>query len=137
MEARRFVPSVGVVAAIAVVVLLSVPYGVVNVPGSVTTYYGAGAINPLVAGPFALVSIIVFAAAREGRSDPPLAAGAALVLGLFTVAIVAVWALSVPRGVVTQFETSALFEYHRFVTAAVTLALPATAGWYARVIGVV
>lgn len=136
MEPRRFVPSVGVVAAVAVVVLLSVPYGVIESPGAVAAYYGGGAVNPLIAGLFALAAVIVFAAARQGRTDPALAAGTALVLGVFGAAILGLWALTVPLGVVTPFETSPLFEYHRFLTAAVALALPAAAAWYARVIGV-
>lgn len=136
MERHRLVPSIGVVAAVAVVLLLSVPYAVVGDPSGVGTYYGEGGINPLVAGLFALVSIIVFAAAREERADPALAAGAALVLGLFSFAIVTAWALTVPVGVVTQFETSALFEFHRFATAIVSLAMPVAAAWYARVIGI-
>jgi len=137
MESRHLVPSLGAVAAVSVVVLLSVPYGVVGDPNAIGTYYGAGAVNPLLGGLFALVAIIVFAAAREERSDPALSAGAALVLGLFTAVIVTLWALTVPLGVVTQFETSSLFEYHRFGTAIVSLALPVVAAWYARVIGVV
>jgi hypothetical protein len=137
MEVDRVVPGLGVVGGVAVVVLLSVPYAIVEDPGGIPTYYGAGAVNPLIGGLFALVAIVVFAAARQERSDPALTAGVALVFGLFAAVIITLWALTVPLGVVTQFQTSALFEYHRVGTALVALMLPVAAAWYARVIGVV
>jgi hypothetical protein len=88
------------------------------------------------AGLFALVSVIVFAAAREDRADPALSAGAALVLGLFAFAIVVLWALTVPRSLVTQLSEAAVLEYHPLALALVTLGLPASAAWYARVLDV-
>ena len=137
MEPSRLAPSVGVVAAVAVFLVLTVPYALVEEPSAVNTYYGGGATNPLIAGLFALVSVIVFAAAREERADPALAAGAALVLGLFAFAIAALWALTVPRGLVTQLSTATVLEYHPIAVALVTLGLPLSAAWYARVLRVV
>lgn len=136
MDRLRLAPSVGVVAAVGVVLALSVPFGLVEDPNAVITYYGGGAINPLIAGLFALVSVIVFAAAREERADPAISAGAALVLGGFAFVIAAVWAVTVPRGLVTQLSTAAVLEYHPIALAVITLALPASALLYARELGI-
>lgn len=91
--------------------------------------------NPLVVGLFALVCVIVFAAGREERSSPELTAGAALVLGCFAVGLVTIWALTVPINVVRSFPTTAAFEYHRHLLVLVALAIPVSAAWYARALG--
>lgn len=134
MDARTLAPTAGAVACVLVVVVLALPYLAVD-PGAVATYYASGAITPLAAGLLAAVGAIVLAAGRQGRSDPSLTAGAALTLGLFVAAISVVWALTVPRSVVTQLSTLALLSYHRFALAAVALVVPASAGWYARTLG--
>ena len=136
MERTRFVPSVGIVACLAVVFGLAVPYGLVNEPSAVGTYYVRGAFNPLFAGLFALVGALAFAAGREERSDPALMAGVTLVVGLFVVLLVAAWAVSVPRDLVLSLTRNALLEYHRYAMVVVALAVPGAAGWYARVLAI-
>jgi hypothetical protein len=135
MEARKLAPTVGIVGCLLVLVVLVLPYLFVGPPSAVTTYYNAGAITPLAAGLLSLVAVIVFAAGREDRTDPALAAGATLVFGLFVLVIVAAWTLTVPRSVVTQLSTNTLITYHRGALLAVSLLLPASAGWYARSLG--
>lgn len=137
MEAVRLAPTVGIVACLAVLAGLAAPYLLVSDPGAVGTYYGIGPFNPLFAGLFALVGLVVFAAGRQDRTDPALAAGAALVLGLFGAAMTVAWAASVPGALVFQLGENTLVEYHRAVLVVVTLAVPAAAGWYARALGVV
>jgi len=137
MEAARLAPTLGIVACLAVLAGLAAPFLLVSDPGAVATYYGIGSLNPLFAGLFALVGVVVFAAGRQGRADPALAAGAGLVLGLFGAAVAVIWAASVPLALVFQLGTDTLIEYHRIALAAVALIVPAAAGWYARALGVV
>jgi len=137
MEAVRLAPTAGVVACLAVLAGLAAPYLLVTDPGAVGVYYAAGAFNPLFAGLFALVGLVVFAAGRQDRTDPSLAAGTALVLGLFGAGLTLVWAASVPVSVVFQLGTNALLEYHRVALVLLALAVPGAAGWYARALGVV
>lgn len=128
MNRLRAVPTVGIVASLAVVVALSVPY-LLGTNG-VGTYYGSGGVNPLLAGLFALVGVIVFAAGREGRSDPELAAGVALALGVFMVLVTVVWALT------ARVDAVQLTTMHRWLVVGTAALVPLSAVAYARVLGV-
>ncbi|MFB6142725.1 MAG: hypothetical protein ABEJ30_05220 [Halorientalis sp.] len=128
MDDLRLAPTAGIAASLAVLAALAVPY-VLGVVG-VESYYGSGSVNPLLAGLFALVAVIVFAAGREGRSDPQLAAGVALALGAFTVLVTLAWALTV-RPDAAQFSVN-----HRWLVVGVAALVPLSAGWYARALGV-
>jgi hypothetical protein len=136
MDETRLAPTVGIAACLAVLGVLAVPYLVVDSGAAVGTYYGTGSVNPLVAGLFALVAVIVFAAGRERRSDPSLAAGATLALGLFGVGVSLLWALTVPESVVVGMSTATVVEYHRWVLVVVSLGVPAGGAWFARSLGV-
>jgi hypothetical protein len=126
-EPRRYVPVVGIGASVLVLIVLVVPFAFAD-PAEVTLYYDAGDLNPLVAGLFALLSIVVLAAGRTGRTDPATAAGVALALGAFGTAAATVWALTVRVDVLT---VSALSD-HPIALAVVTLGMPLSALWYAR-----
>ncbi|MEA5386458.1 hypothetical protein VB773_10640 [Haloarculaceae archaeon H-GB2-1] len=93
-------------------------------------------MNPLLTGIFALVGVIVFAAGRERRSDPSLAAGAALTLGLFGTAVTLLWAVTVPESVVVGMSTATVVEYHRWVLVVASLGIPAAGAWFSRALGV-
>ena len=141
MEDRRLAPTVGIVASLLVVVLLAVPYGVVD-GKAVANYYGAGVLSPWVGGLLALVAVVVFAAGREDRTEPETAAGVGLGLGVATVAVFALWAVTVPAEVPLQLTTDeplvgplttgTVVEYHRWVLTAASFLLPAAGAWYAR-----
>jgi len=128
MEPRSLAPLVGVAGCLAVLALLLYPYLVADGTG---VYYGTAAVNPLVAGLLALLGVIVFAAGREGRTDPVLAAGATLALGVFGVAILAAWAVTARVDAVQVTGT------HRWATVAAGAVVPLAAGWYARGLGLV
>lgn len=132
MSQLRTIPTLGVAASLCVLAVLAVPYVLVEGGSGVATYYSAGAINPLVVGIFALVAVIVFAAGREGRTPPDLAAGAALVLGLFMTVLSVLWAATVPESVVFQLTTATVLEYHRWALVLVSLSIPGLSLWYAR-----
>lgn len=129
-DPRRFVPVVGIAACAVVLAGLAVPFVLAD-PGQVGLYYDSGAVNPLVAGLFAVLSIVVFAAGREGRTDPALAAGVTLTMGVFTTVVAVAWALTVRVDVVDAAAVSA----HPLALAVVSLSLPAAATWYARSLG--
>lgn len=132
MEATRLAPTVGIVASLLVLVVLAVPFTLVEAGSAVGAYYAAGGINPLAVGVFALVAVMVLAAGWQGRSSPDLVAGAALVLGGFMLVISLVWALTVPLSLVQQLSTQTLLQYHRGALVVVAALVPLSAGWYAR-----
>lgn len=124
---RRYVPVVGIVACLLVLVGLAVPF-VLASGSEVSLYYDSGALNPLIAGLFVVVAIVVFAAAREGRTDPALGAGVALTFGVFTVMVVVAWSLTVRVDVLN----SAIAASHPTAMAVLSLLVPLTAAWYAH-----
>ena len=127
-------PTAGIVASIAVLLVLAWPFAV-EPASSVGLYYSTGAVTPYAAGLLALVAVIVFAAGREGRSDPSLAAGAGLVFGAFIAAISVAWAFTARVDVLGG--ASALLSSQRWVLAAVALAVPLAGLWYARALRLV
>jgi hypothetical protein len=125
-------PTVGLVAALAVLVVVAVPY--VLIPArDVGVYYSAPTFVPihLVVGLFAMVAVVVFAAGRNGRTDPPTAAGATVVLGGFMALLVLWWAVAV-GDVVGSFDVTASFDYHRWLLLVATAAVAASGWWFAR-----
>lgn len=137
MDRTRLAPLVGIVGCLLVVVLLAAPYVAVRTsPGTaVGIYYSAGAINPLVAGLFAFVGLIIVAAGREERTAPDLAAGVALALGTFVFGLTALWAVTVPPGVVFDMDAPAIIQHHRWATTAVAAVIPLSGVWWARTLG--
>ncbi|WP_137283407.1 DUF7548 family protein [Halorussus salinisoli] len=125
-------PTVGVVAALAVLAAVVAPYFLIGAT-EVGVYYSAPTFVPvhLVAGLFATIAIIVFAAGRNGRTDPQTAAGAAVVLGGFVALLVLWWTVAV-GGLVGSLTEVAAFDYHRWLLLAASVALAASAGWFAR-----
>lgn len=132
MDAVKLAPTAGIAACVIVLGVLAVPY-LLAPAEQVTAYYTTGAITPLAAGLFALVGIIVFAAGREERSDPALTAGVALVLGGFTLAISLAWALTARVDVLVS--PGVVVPNQRWLLAATSALVPASAGWYARALG--
>jgi hypothetical protein len=126
MDGDRLAPLVGILGCLGVIAALLYPY--LAVDGAVGAYYSFGAVNPLVAGVLALVGIIVLAAGREGRTDPSLAAGAALVIGVFMFALTLTWAMTAPLDAVR------ITPVHRWTVAGPTALVVAGSLWYARVL---
>ncbi|WP_435335767.1 DUF7548 family protein [Haloarchaeobius sp. TZWWS8] len=133
----RTPPTAGIVAALALVAAVFAPYVALSASGvsALGTYYGYGLVGPPYIALFALVAAIVFAAGREGRTEPDLAAGVTLVLGFAVVALVFVWAVSVSSEFVSSIGTETWMAYHRWAVLLVGVVLAACGVWYARVLG--
>jgi len=131
MDALRTAPLVAIVGCFCYLGSLTVPYLVVETGSAVGAYYGSGALSPVVPAVFALVAIIVSAAGREGRTDPSIAAGASLVLGLFVVGLSLLWAATVPVDLVLGLTESTLIEHHRWLVVAAGVPIPLGAVWFA------
>ena len=132
MDGQRLAPTVGIVASLLVVVVLVAPYVALESTTIANSYYALGALNPYVVGLFALVTLIVFAAGREERTDPETAAGVALAFGVFATISALVWAVTVDVETLFSLTTVAELQYHRWVLAVLALAVPVSAAWYAR-----
>jgi hypothetical protein len=131
MDDLRTAPTVAIAGCLAYLLVLAVPYLIVETTSAVGAYYGSGALTPVVPGVFALVGVILFAAGREGRTDPGVAAGAGLVLGLFVLGLSVLWAATVPVSLVLGLTESTLIEHHRWVVVAVAIPIPLGAAWFA------
>lgn len=136
-RSRQVAPLAGIVACLLVLGVLAIPYVLAD-SATVGLYYSSGLLNPLVVGLLAVVSIVVFAAGRQERTDPALAAGVTLTFGLFMVLLTVTWALTIPEALLREFEiVAAALADHRWALVGVTLPVPATAAWYARSLGLV
>lgn len=129
MDGIRTAPLAGIAACLATLAALAYPF--LTAGAGAGAYYGSGVVNPLVGALLVAVAVIVFAAGREGRSDPGFAAGATLAFGAVAALILLAWAATV------RVDVVAVSASHRWVTAAAGLAIPATAVWYARSLGLV
>lgn len=132
MDDLRIAPTVGIVGCLLYLLALAAPYAIVETASAVGTYYDAGALSPLIPGALTLVTIIVLAAGREGRSDPSVAAGASLVAGLFVVGLSLAWALTIPDEVVLTLTESTLIEYHRWALVVAATPIPVGSAWFAK-----
>ena len=122
MDRTRLVPTVGILACLAFLGALAAPLG----SPSTGVYYSSGALNPLIGGLLALVTVIVFAAGRQRRTDPSLAAGVALAFGLVITVTAIAWAST------ARTDVLSITPYHRHALAGTAAAVPVVAAWYAR-----
>ena len=134
MDGTRVAPLVGVAGCLAVLAALAAPYLAVDA-GAVGTYYGTGAVNPLIGGLFGAVTVIVFAAGCAERTDPATAAGVALVFGILIAGVSVAWAVTVSESVVFQLSRATVLEFHRWALAVVSILIPAGGLWYADALG--
>lgn len=132
MSGERTAAGLGVVAALAVVVLVLAPYMVADAR-AIGVYYG-GLVGPPLAGLFAAVVAIGLAGAIRERTDPATAAGVAVVLGVLTLALLVPWAAGVSPTLVGGMTTVAAFEHHRWGLLAAALVLAAAGTWYAKAV---
>ncbi|GAA0201777.1 DUF7548 family protein [Haladaptatus pallidirubidus] len=129
---KRLAPKVGIVSCLVVLLLLSLPYFLAPAT-AVGAYYGTIPVPVhLLDTFFALVAIIAFGSGLKNRSDPATVAGVALVLGAFMAVITLWWAVVTPADTLVEAARMDSLSGHRWAFALVTLAVPISAGWYAR-----
>lgn len=128
---REALPAVlGVLASVLTALLVLAPYAVPGIgPNGVEGYYNFGVLGGWSVLVLAAVSAVVFAAAAAGRADGPTAAGAAVILGIATAVLAAIWFVDVPYAVVVQLQTGAWFAYHRWALLVAALSVPVFGAW--------
>jgi len=134
---ERLTARLTLVGALAYLVAATFPYAVANV-SEVGVYYGVGPLSPLLLlAPVGIALIAVFSGAKR-RSDPATMAGIALVMGVTTALLTALWALPAGSVVGGMASVSATFAYHRWaLLLAACLVAAGGAGYAAAVLGVV
>jgi len=137
MNRLRLPPTLGIAGALATAVVVVLPY--VALSGEDATavglYYASGVVGPNVVGLFAGIALVAFAAGRQARTEPDTIAGATLVVGAATLAVAVAWALTADTEI--ALNTSATWlPTLRWVLVGTAAVLPASALWYAEVLGV-
>ncbi|WP_227373653.1 DUF7548 family protein [Haladaptatus halobius] len=129
---KRLAPKVGIAASLAVLALLALPYFLAPAT-AVGVYYDTIPVPVhLLDTLFALVAVIAFGSGLQRRSDPATVAGVTLVLGAFMAVITLWWAIVTPANALVEAARMDSVGYHRWAFFLVTLAVPASAGWYVR-----
>ncbi|MFB6227975.1 MAG: hypothetical protein ABEH88_05240 [Halobacteriales archaeon] len=142
MTRERLAARLGVVAAAAVVVLTAIPYALTESTG-ISTYYGVGVASPVFVSLLAVVGAITLLSAAKGRSDPALAAGAAVTVAAFAVVIALLWAipardvafgLNLRADPLFGSDPTTWFSYHPVLVVLSTLVLAAASALYTRTV---
>ena len=131
MNVRVRSRQAGVVASVASVLLLFVPYAAISGFGTqIAGYYAAGPLGAWGIALFAPLTAVVFASAERGNVDPGTLAGVLVVLSAVTPLLAILWYLAIEP--TTMFAEHGWLVYHAPGVIALTLPLPALAGVYAR-----
>ncbi|ESP89449.1 DUF7548 family protein [Candidatus Halobonum tyrrellensis] len=135
MDAEDAASTAGVVACLALLVALVVPFVLVDGPETpVGAYYASGPVGVTGAGFIAAVLVVVFLSGRQGRSPPDTVAGVAVVAGVALLLVAVSWALAADEVVYSFPQSASWLEHHRWVVLALAAAVPASAGAYARAV---
>lgn len=134
MDLQDVAPTVGVGACVALLVALAIPYVLITDAGSTLgAYYASGPVGGGGIAFMALLTVVVLLSGTRGTAEPDLVAGIALVLGVVTLALAVVWAVSIDSTVLFSFPPSAAWiANHRWVVVAVATLVPVSAAGYAR-----
>lgn len=127
-------PTVGAAASLLLAVVVFAPALLISSGnGVVADYYASGPVGVSIVGFLGLLSVVVFLAGAQERTEPATVAGLTLVLGVAMLAFALLWALSVDRTLLFSFPAEyAWIENHRWAVAAVCAVIPVAAGVYAR-----
>lgn len=137
MRAEQRPPTAGIVAAVCYLALVALPFLALSGPeaAGIRIYYDYGIAGPHFLSLLAFVGIVLFAAGRQGRTEPDYAAGIAIVLGIVLALLVLGWAIAVPEEVVASLGESDWLEYHRWLVLLSAIGVAASGAWYARSLG--
>lgn len=139
MDREHAAATAGVVASLLTAGAVAAPYLLLPAGqlDNVAAYYGTGVVTPLAPGLLGLLGAIIFAAGREGRSDPDLVAGIALAIGVFSLLVGLEWALAFRPGVFGGGVAIEFLDGHRWSVPTGGLLETAAAVWYAGTRGLV
>jgi hypothetical protein len=132
MEATRVPGLLGVLAAVTGVLALGAPAIDVVAPDvtGVGTYYAQGVLGGVFAGVLAglllVVAIALIGVRREG-TDPALASGVGVGLGIVATVLTLEWALAVDPELVASLGRATWLASHRWAVLAVVAVVPVAA----------
>lgn len=134
MDVRRIAPIAGAVACLLTVLVLVVPFLVVEGHDQlVSDYYTAG---PTGAGGIvflALLGVVIFLSGERGAADTETIAGVSLVLGLAIFGLAVVWWLNIPDSLLFSFPPEySWIENHPLAVVGTTFLVVAAGAGYAR-----
>ena len=133
MNVDSIAPRLGAVACLLLAGAVFVPALIVSAPGNaVAAYYSAGPFGVSLVGVLALISVVVFLAGAQDRSDPQTLAGVAVVAGVAMTLFSLVWATSIDPTVLLSFPAEfAWIESHRWIVVVGSGLAALAAGGYA------
>lgn len=136
MKLDRVVPYAGALLSLALAVVLSVPFLVIegNEP-LVSAYYASGTLGITGAIFLAMLSVVIFLSSVRGRADPSLVSGIMLAVGVMIFATTALWVVQMDSTVLFSFPPEySWLEFHPWVSLAVSGLVAIAAGVYAAVV---
>ena len=133
MDLDSLAPRLGAIACLLLAGAVFVPALIVSAPGNaVAAYYAAGPFGVSLVGVLALITVVVFLAGAQERSDPQTLAGVAVVSGVAMVLFSVVWTISIDPTVLFSFPSEfAWIESHRWVVVVGSGLAALAAGGYA------
>ena len=133
MDLDSLAPRLGAIACLLLAGVVFVPALIVSAPGNaVAAYYAAGPFGVSLVGVLALITVVVFLAGAQERSDPQTLAGVAVVSGVAMVLFSVVWTISIDPTVLFSFPSEfAWIESHRWVVVVGSGLAALAAGGYA------
>jgi hypothetical protein len=136
MDTETAAPTAGAVVSLLLAVVVFAPAVLVTEPNvGVGEYYAAGPVGVSVVGFLGLLSVVVFLAGKQGRTDEATVAGLTLVTGVAMLAFALTWALSLDPTLVFSFpQEYAWIANHRWVVVALAAVVPMAAAAYARAV---
>jgi hypothetical protein len=132
MDRVRISGAVGAVAAIAGVLALGVPAIDAFAPQvtGIGTYYEQGLLGGVFAGFLAGILLVVAVAligVHRGQTDPAVASGASIGLGVAATLLTLEWALAVDPELVAQLGRGTWLAWHRWAVLALVAVVPIAA----------
>jgi hypothetical protein len=127
-------PRLGAIACLLLAGVVFAPALLISTSGAgVADYYAAGPFGVSIVGVHALLSVVVFLAAAQERSDPVTLAGVVLVSALAMMLFSLLWALSIDPTLLFSFPAEyAWIENHRWVVVTGSAIVAVAAGGFVR-----